>query len=147
MGKGKYLHRGHTVTDIKYHFVWVTKYRYPVLTGAVALRTRSIVREICEAREITIIKGVVSKNHVHLFAACPPQLSPSKVMQWVKGRSSRKLQQEFEELRKRYWGQHLWARGYFCASSGTVTDEMIEAYIEGHTAGEPDPDFTVEVPE
>ena len=147
MGKGKYLHRGHTVTDIKYHFVWVTKYRYAVLTGGVALRTRSIVREVCEAREITIIKGVVSKNHVHVFAACPPQLSPSKVMQWVKGRSSRKLQQEFEELRKRYWGQHLWARGYFCASSGTVTDEMIEAYIEGHTAGETDPDFTVEVPE
>jgi putative transposase len=147
MGKGKYLHKGHTVTDIKYHFVWVTKYRYPVLTRAVALRTRDIVREVCEAREITIIKGVVSKDHVHLFAACPPQLSPSKVMQWVKGRSSRKLQQEFEVLRRKYWGQHLWARGYFCASSGTVTDEMIEAYIEGHTVGASDPDFTVEVPE
>ena len=66
---------------------------------------------------------------------------------WLKGRSSRKLQQEYEELRRRYWGQHLWARGYFCASSGTVTDEMIEAYIEGHTAEVPDPDFQVEVPE
>ena len=147
MGKSKYLHRGHTVTDIKYHFVWVTKYRYPVLKGVMALRARDIVREVCEAREITIIKGVVSKEHVHMFAACPPQMSPSKVMQWVKGRSSRKLQQEFAELRKRYWGQHLWARGYFCASSGTVTDEMIEAYIDGHTAGSTDPDFTVEVPE
>lgn len=147
MVKGKYIHRGHTVSDIKYHFVWVTKYRYPVLKGAVALRTREIVREVCEAREITIIKGVVSKEHVHLFVACPPQLSASKVMQWIKGRSSRKLQQEFTDLRKKYWGQHLWARGYFCASSGTVTDEMIKAYIEGHTEGAPDPDFTVEVPE
>ena len=147
MGKREYLHKGHTVTDIKYHFVWVTKYRYPVLTREIALRARDIVREVCEAREITIIKGVVSKDHVHLFVACPPQLSASKVMQWVKGRSSRKLQQEYEELRRRYWGQHLWARGYFCASSGTVTDEMIEAYIEGHTAEVPDPDFQVEVPE
>ena len=111
------------------------------------MRARDIIREVCEAREITIIKGVVSKDHVHVFAACPPQLSPSKVMQWVKGRASRKLQQEFEVLRRRYWGQHLWARGYFCASSGTVTDEMIEAYIEGHTTGPAHPDFQVEVPE
>jgi len=142
----RYLHRGHSVTDIKFHFVWVTKYRYAVLSGAVALRARDIIREVCEAREISIIKGVVSKNHVHLLAACPPQLSPAKVMQWVKGRSSRKLQQEFEWLRKRYWGQHLWARGYFCASSGTVTDQMIADYIDGHTSEAPDPNFTVEDP-
>ena len=147
MAKRKYLHRGHTVTDIKYHFVWVTKYRYPVLTGAVALRARDIIKEVCEAREITIIKGVVSKDHVHIFAACPPKLSPAKVMQWTKGRSSRKLQQEFEELKKRYWGRHLWARGYFCASSGTVTDEMIEAYIKAHATVSEDPGFQVEVPE
>ena len=140
----EYLHRGHTVTDIKYHFVWVTKYRYAVLNGAIALRARDIIREVCEAREITIIKGVVSKNHVHLFVACPPQLAPAKVMQWVKGRSSRKLQQEFDVLRRRYWGQHLWARGYFCASSGTVTDEIIADYIAGHTNENPDPDFKVE---
>jgi putative transposase len=52
------------------------------------------------------------------------------MMQYIKGKSSRRLQQEYPTLQKRYWGQHLWARGYFCASSGTVTDEMIEAYIE-----------------
>jgi putative transposase len=147
MAKGEYLHRGHTVTDIKYHFAWVTKYRYPVLKGVVALRARDIIREVCEAREVTIIKGVVSKDHVHLFVLCPPHLSPSKVMQWVKGRTSRKLQQEFEELRKQYWGRHLWARGYFCASSGTVTDELIKAYIEHHTTGSVELDFQVEVPE
>ena len=144
MGKRKYLHRGHTVTDIKYHFAWVTKYRYPVLRGEIAVRARDIISEVCEAREITIIKGVVSRDHVHVLAACPPQLSPSKVMQWIKGRSSRKLQQEFEEINRRYWGQHLWARGYFCASAGTVTEETIEAYIEGHAKRTGDPNFQVE---
>lgn len=140
----QYLHRGHTVTDIKYHFVWATKYRYPVLTGEVGRRLRDIVREVCESREITIVKGVVSKDHVHVMASCPPQLSPAQVMKWVKGRSSRKLQMEYPHLRKRYWGQHLWARGYFCASTGSVTEELIEEYIERH--GKAEPDFQVEEP-
>lgn len=147
MGERKYLHRGHTITDIRYHFVWATKYRYAVLRGAVGLRARDIIREVCTSREITIVKGVVSKDHVHIFVICPPQLAPSKVMQWVKGKSSRKLQEEFAQLRRRYWGQHLWARGYFCASAGTVTDEMIQEYLERHTTKEAPPNFTVEVPE
>jgi len=82
------------------------------------------------AKEITIIKGHVSRDHVHLYVSAPPRMSVSQVVQYLKGKSSRILQQEFSSLRKRYWGQHLWARGYFCASSGTVTDEMIKAYIE-----------------
>ena len=147
MSKRQYLHRGHTITDIKYHFVWATKYRYAVLRGAVGLRARDIIQEVCRAREITIVKGVVSRDHVHILTMCPPQLAPSKVMQWVKGKSSRKLQEEFAELRRRYWGQHLWARGYFCASSGTVTDEMIADYLAHHTEKEDRPNFPVEVPE
>ena len=140
----EYLHRGHTVTDIKYHFVWATKYRYPVLVGEVGHRLRDIVREVCESREITIVKGVVSKDHVHVMALCAPHLSPAQVMRWVKGRSSRKLQMEYPHLRKRYWGQHLWARGYFCASTGSVTEEMIKEYIAQH--GKPEQDFKVEEP-
>ncbi len=128
----EYLHRGHTVTDLKYHFVWATKYRFPVLQREVAVRARDVIREVCEAREITVVKGVVSRDHVHVMVSAPPQLAPAQIMRWVKGRSSRKLQQEFAELRRRYWGQHLWARGYFCASSGTVTDEMIKEYLESH---------------
>jgi len=143
----EYLHRGHTVTDLKYHFVWATKYRFPVLQREVAVRARDLIREVCEAREITVVKGVVSRDHVHVMVSAPPQLAPAQIMRWVKGRSSRKLQQEFAELRRRYWGQHLWARGYFCASSGTVTDEMIKEYLESHRGRGPDPDFRVEVPE
>jgi REP-associated tyrosine transposase len=147
MGAREYLHRGHTVTDIKYHLVWATKYRYPLLKGALGLRVRDIVREVCEARDVRILKGAVAPDHVHILVASPASVAPSKLMQWVKGRSSRKLQQEFEHLRRRYWGQHLWARGYFCASAGTVTDEMIAAYIEHHTDGPDAPEFSVQVPE
>ena len=140
-----YAHRGHTITDIKYHFVWATKYRYAVLTGAVGQRVREIVREVCEAREITIVKGVVSKDHVHVMVLCPPHLAPASVMKWVKGRSSRKLQMEFPHLKKRYWGRHLWARGYFCATTGSITDEAVKEYLEAH--GKPEQDFKVEEPE
>ncbi len=117
----EYHHGGHTVYDIKYHVVWVTKYRYGVLKGAVGYRARDLIREICMAREVTIVRGSLSPDHVHLLVSAPPKLAPSKMVQYIKGRSSRKLQQEFEELRKRYWGQHLWARGYFCATVGRWT--------------------------
>ena len=77
-----------------------------------------------------IIKGSIGKDHVHLLLSCPPSLAPSKVVQYLKGRSSRLIQKEFPQLKKRYWGQHLWARGYFCGTVGAVTDEMIREYIE-----------------
>ena len=126
----EYRKGAHTVYDIKYHLVWVTKYRYPVMQGEIAVRARDIIREVCMEHEVIILKGHVSRDHIHLLVSAPPRLSVSKMMQYIKGKSSRRLQQEYPTLHKRYWGQHLWARGYYCASSGTVTDEMIKAYIE-----------------
>jgi putative transposase len=129
----EYRQGAHTVHDIKYHFVWVTKYRFQVLRGEIAERARDLIRQVCMAKEITILKGHVSRDHVHLYVSATPNLSPARIMQYVKGKSSRILQQEYPALRKRYWGQHIWARGYFCASSGTVTDDMIRAYIENQS--------------
>ena len=126
----EYRKGAHTVHDLKYHFVWATKYRYKVLQGEIGVRARDIIREVCMANEIIIIKGHVSADHIHLYVSAPPRLSVSKMMQYIKGKTSRRLQQEYPSLRKRYWGQHLWARGYFCATAGSVTDEMIQAYIE-----------------
>lgn len=120
----------HTVYDIQYHIVWTTKYRYKVLKGKIAERLRELIRQGCSARNITIIRGSVSNDHVHMLISCPPTLAPSKIMQYLKGRSSKMLQEEFQELKKRYWGQHLWATGYFCRTVGTVTDEMVKEYIE-----------------
>jgi putative transposase len=99
----------HTVYDIKYHLVWVTKYRYPVLQGDLALRTRDLIRKICTQHDVRIMRGHVSRDHVHLFVSAPPQLAVSQLLQYIKGKSSRQLQQEYPSLRKRYWGRHLWA--------------------------------------
>ena len=127
----------HSRFDIKYHFVWVTKYRKPVLGGAVGIRLRELVIEICKTNEIEILSGHVSKDHVHLLLSCPPSLSPSKIMQYLKGKTSRKLMMEFHHLQKSFWGRHLWARGYFAATSGNVTDEVIQEYIRLQRGIEP----------
>jgi putative transposase len=130
--KMDYRYGSHTVFKIEYHFVWVTKYRFHVLKGDIAIRVRELTRQICEAQEIQIIKGAVSKDHVHVLLSAPPEISPSEIMRRIKGRTARKLMEEFPELKKRYWGRHLWARGYFCATVGDMTDEMIRQYLEHH---------------
>jgi len=140
----EYRTGAHTVYDIQYHFVWATKYRYQVLRAEVAERARDLIRQVCMSRDISIIQGHVSADHVHLLVSCPPALSPAKIIQYIKGVSSRKLQEEFPHLHKRYWGQHLWARGYFCATVGTVTQEQIRQYIENHERQSPDENFHID---
>ena len=130
-----YRKGSHTIYDIKYHIIWVTKYRYQVLIGDIAYRLRDLLRQGCETRGITIVKGNVSKDHVHMLISSPTTLAPSKIVQYLKGRSSKLIQEEFPELKKRYWGQHLWARGYFCATVGSVTEETIKKYIEAQEKG------------
>jgi len=137
-----YRKGSHTIYDIKYHIVWITKYRKSVLSGLVAERCREIIRQVCKEEEVEIIKGHVSKDHIHLLVSVPPTLSVSKLVQLVKGRSSGKLLQEDKNLQKQYWGQHLWARGFFVASSGNITDEMIKEYIENQDI-EKDDDFRI----
>ena len=139
-----YRHGSHTVFNIEYHFVWVTTYRYQVLKGDIALRVRELVRQTCEIFEIRILKGVVSKDHVHLLVSAPPTIAPSKIMRRIKGRTSSKLFEEFPNIKKRYWGRHFWARGYFCVTAGQVTDEMIKEYLEHHFEPNPDDDFRTE---
>ena len=67
-----YRKTSHSVYDLKYHLVWITKYRKPVLHGQVAERLRDLIRQICKANEIEILKGRVSKDHVHMFVSVPP---------------------------------------------------------------------------
>ena len=133
----KYRTSSHSRFDLKYHFVWITKYRKPILADAVGMRLREVVREVCRTNEIEILEGSVSRDHVHVLLSCPPNLSPSKIMQYIKGKSSRKLLMEFKHLQKLYWGRHLWARGYFVASSGNITDEAIIEYIRQQDGTEP----------
>ena len=139
----EYRNGSHTVYDIKYHFVWVTKYRYKVLQGAISLRLRELLKQGCEANRITVIKGSIGSDHVHMLLSCPTTLSPSQIMQYLKGRSSRLLQDEFPQLKKRYWGQHMWARGYFCGTVGQVDKETIENYIKNQGKDEDYSNFEI----
>jgi putative transposase len=124
-----YRTASHTRFDIKYHFVWTTKYRKQLLVGPVALRLRDLVREICRTNDIEILQGSVGKEHVHILVSAPPNMSASKIMQYVKGKTSRKLMMEFRHLNKVFWGRHMWARGFFVTTSGNVTDDVIQEYI------------------
>jgi putative transposase len=139
----EYRHGAHTVFEIHLHVVWTTKYRRPALTGEVATRVRDLIREICGQHEVTIMKGHVAKDHVHLFVSIPPQVTISRLIQWLKGKSSYKMLGEFPHLQTQFWGRHLWARGYFCCSSGNVTDEVIAEYI-ANQSHDRDDDFKVD---
>ena len=138
-----YRKSAHTVFDIRYHLVWCTKYRYHVLQGDLASRLRELVREICRTYDVEILSGSIGKEHVHIYVSVPPAISVSKLMQYIKGKTSRKLQMEYKSLAKRYWGQHLWARGYFVASVGEIDDKLIREYIEDQSKHHHDDSFTV----
>jgi putative transposase len=132
----RYRKGAHTTHDLKVHLVWIPKYRKKVLTGPVAIRVRDLIRQIAMEHEIQILSGKVGRDHIHVLISYLPHQNVSKIVQWLKGTSSRVLLQEFAHLRKQFWGRHLWARGYLAVSSGTITDEMIEAYI-AEQEGEP----------
>ena len=125
-------YNGHTVSRMTVHVVWVTKYRYPVLQGDIQGRCRSLIMQICDTEDVSILKGVVSKDHVHMHIEYPTRLSISDLMKKLKGRTSRLLQQEFPNLQKQYWGKHFWAIGYGAWSTGNITDDIIEKYLEHH---------------
>ena len=133
-----YRKTSHSVYDLKYHLVWITKYRKPVMRGEMAKRLRELIRETAATLDVYILSGHVASDHVHLLVSVPPNLSVSDLIQRLKGRSSRKLLEEFSELSRQFWGRHMWARGYFAASSGNVTDEIIKQYIESQGEDFPD---------
>jgi len=121
---------GHTVSILTAHIVWVTKYRYPVLKGDIQVRCRELVKQICDVEDIRILKGVISKDHVHIHIEYRPSQNISDIVKRLKGRTSRRLQEEYSELGKKYWGRHFWAIGYGVWSTGNITDEMVQEYLE-----------------
>lgn len=139
-----YRKTSHTTYDCKYHIVWITKYRKRVLVGEVGKRARELLREICKSNDVEILRGHVSKDHVHLFVSVPPHLAVWKLVQNMKGKSSYKLLQEDKQISRLFWGRHLWGRGYFVATSGNITDEIIMDYISNQDNNEQeDGEFTV----
>ena len=138
----RYRKGSHSTHDLKVHLVWCTQYRHKALQQDVACRIRDLLRQICEANDIQIVKGHVSKDHIHLYVSYPPKLSVSEMIKRLKGRSSKMIQAEFPELGAKFWGRHFWGIGYAAFSSGTVTDQTIREYLERHI--DKDDGFTVD---
>ena len=127
----EYYRKGsHSLFDLKVPVVWITKYRKPILHGEVGHRLRDIIRRVCEEQEIEILAGNLRLDHVHLLLSFRLNQSISRIVQKLKGLSSRRLLQSSKLLQKEYWGRHLWARGYFAVMTGNVTDQVIAEYIK-----------------
>ena len=122
----------HSVYQLQVHLVFCTKYRYRVLRGEIQVRCRDLIRQVCDALDVRIIKGVISSDHVHLHLSYPPKHSVSEIVRRIKGRSARKLLQEYPTLKKRYRGGHFWGIGYGAWSTGEITDEIVNEYLEHH---------------
>lgn len=92
----------HVQYDIQYHIVWTTKYRYKVLIGRIAEMARELIRQSCNSVDVSILRGSIGKEHIHILVSCPPNLSVSKLVQQLKGKTSRVLLNENRLLKKRY---------------------------------------------
>ena len=138
--ENKYRFGSHTVTCLTVHIVSITKYRYKVLTGDIQKRCRELLIQVCDSEDVRIMNGVVSKDHVHMHIEYPPRLSLSDLIKRLNGRSSRLLQKEYTELRKRYWGKYLWAIGYGAWSTGNVTEKVLDEYLKHHKTSANDQD-------
>lgn len=125
-------HGSHPVPRLTVPVVWVTKYRYHVVKGDVQKRCQTVLTQICAAEDIRILKGVISKDQVHMLLEYPPSKSVSDSVKRLKGRTSRILQQAFPALHNRDWGKHCWAIGYGAWSSGKRTDELVAEYLDHH---------------
>jgi putative transposase len=119
----------HATYRCEYHFVWIPKYRYQVLVREIKARLKEILIELCEWLDVDIIEGAIASDHVHMYLSVPPKYSPAQVMKVLKGKSSEYLRREFPELRKKYWGMHIWARGYFVSTVG-IDREVIRRYVK-----------------
>ena len=130
--KQNYRYTNHTVSKLTAHIVWITKYRYKILTPDIKSRIRELIIQICDSEDVKILGGVVSIDHIHLQIEYPSKLSISDLVKKLKGRTSRIIQQEYPKLSKRYWGKHFWGIGYGVWSSGNITDEIINEYLKHH---------------
>ena len=125
----KYKTQSHVTYNCRYHIVWITKYRFRIVDKEIEVALKWIIQEVCDWKGIEILEGSVGEEHIHLYIDIPPKYSISDVMKWIKGKSAERLLKRYEKLSKRYWGRHLWARGYFVSTVG-ITDTVIRQYIQ-----------------
>ncbi len=131
----RYQKTAHVVCQCKYHFVWVPKYRFRILDKEIKDDLQKIIEQLCNWKGYKIIQGSIQPDHVHLYLSVPPKYSPSEVMRVLKGKSAERIMRKHKELKKRYWGMHMWARGYFVSTVG-IDEETIKKYIAEQEAEE-----------
>ena len=125
----RYWSGAHTRHRLRYHLVWIPKYRKRVLTGAVAVRLDILLRQACEVNDWETHELSIQPDHVHLLLQIPPRQSVSNAVQLLKGGTSRVLRAEFPELDEFLWGDQFWADGYFAETVGTVEEDVVRRYI------------------
>ena len=126
----KYRKLSHVVYKCDYHIVWVPKYRFKILTGAIKELVESDIRMLCEWKGCEIGEMNVQPDHIHLVVSIPPKVSVSEFMGTVKGKLAIKLFKSYPGLKKKpYWGNHFWARGYFVSTVG-LDEDMIKRYVK-----------------
>ena len=119
----------HTKWKCQYHIVFIPKYRKKVLFGQIRNDVREIIQALCKYKSIEIISGAVCSDHVHLCVSIPPKMKISDFMGYLKGKSTLMLYDRHPELGSK-WDKAFWARGYYVATIGNVTEEAIKKYIE-----------------
>ncbi|MBI2334208.1 IS200/IS605 family transposase [Candidatus Daviesbacteria bacterium] len=116
--------------DLRYHFVFVPKYRKRVLKGTIASRIAGMIRFCAQIHGWEVFELAVREDHVHLYIGVQPKYSPSEVMKYVKGGTSNKIREMFPELDEIYWGSTFWADGYLVKSVGEIDDKVVSEYIK-----------------
>ena len=120
----------HTRYDLRYHSVFLPRYRKRVLQGKIADRIKGMIHFCCQLYGWEIYELAIEKDHVHLYMGAQPKWSPSQIMNRVKGGSSKKIRKLFPELDEIYWGATFWADGFMVKSAGKITDKVISEYIK-----------------
>ena len=120
----------HTRYDLRYHFVFLPRYRKRVLQGKIADRIKGMIYFCCQLYDWEIYELAIEKDHIHLYLGAQPKWSPSQIMNKIKGGSSKKIKQLFPKLREIYWGATFWADGYLVKSTGAINDKVISEYIK-----------------
>ena len=125
----RYRTGAHTKHRLRFHLVFVPKYRKRVLRGPIAARLAELIAQACEVSGWGLRELNVQDDHVHLLVQVPPSQSVSAVVKRLKGGTSRVLRAEFPELEEFLWGANFWARGFFAETVGKVEEAMVQAYI------------------
>ena len=126
----KFKSGAHTLHRLKYHLVWIPKYRRRVLRGKIATRLYELFRNCAEVNDWVVEELNIQTDHVHMLVQLNPDISLAKAVQLFKGGSSRIIREEFPELEEFLWGDSFWADGYFAETVGRTSEWAIKRYIQ-----------------